>query len=140
MRAIVDTGPLVAFFDRSERYHRWTTGRIQALEPPLLLCEPVLTEAAYLLARFPGAHDALFELLRNGALLLAFRIEEHIGALHRLMRKYRDTPMSLADACIVRMAEIHEEHSVLTLDSDFAVYRKHGRVPITLLHPPPIPA
>ncbi|MSP02827.1 MAG: PIN domain-containing protein [Acetobacteraceae bacterium] len=135
MRAIVDTGPLVAFFDRSERHHLWTAARIAELDAPLLVCEPVLTEASYLLARFPTAQDAMFGLLQNGALKVAFRLEEHVGALHRLMRKYRDTPMSLADACVVRMAEIHENHSVLTLDSDFTVYRKHGRVPIALMHP-----
>jgi len=135
MRAIVDTGPLVAFFDRSEQYHAWVAERIEELNAPLLVCEPVLTEAIYLLARFPKAQDALFGLLRNGALAVAFRLDEHIGALHTLLRKYRDTPMSLADACVVRMAEIHEDHSVLTLDSDFTVYRKHGRVPITLMYP-----
>jgi predicted nucleic acid-binding protein len=137
MQAIVDTGPLVAFFDRSERYHRWVAERVEELDAPLLICEPVVTEAIYLLARFPQAQDALFNLLQNGALVVAFRLEEHIGALHRLLRKYRDIPMSLADACVVRMAEIHETHSVLTLDSDFMVYRKHGRVPITLMHPAP---
>ena len=135
MRAIVDTGPLVAFFDRSERHHLWTAERVEELDAPLLVCEPVLTEATYLLARFPLAQDALFGLLRNGALVVGFRMEEHIPALHRLLRKYRDTPMSLADACVVRMAEIHENHSVLTLDSDFTVYRKHGRVPIALMYP-----
>jgi predicted nucleic acid-binding protein len=135
MLAIVDTGPLVAFFDRSERHHQWAAERVEELDAPLLVCEPVLTEATYLLARFPRAQDALFGLLRNGALVVAFRLEEHIAALHRLLRKYRDTPMSLADACVVRMAEVHESHSVLTLDSDFTVYRKHGRVPITLLRP-----
>src|SRR5580693_7721548 len=119
MRAIADTGPLVAFFDRSERYHRWTTDRIDELDAPLLVCEPVLTETIYLLTRFPRAQDALFGLLQNGALLLTFRLEEHIGTLHRLLRKYRDIPMSLADACVVRMAEIHENHSVMTMDSDF---------------------
>jgi uncharacterized protein len=135
MRAIVDTGPLVAFFDRSERYHRWTADQIEQLEAPLLVCEPVLTETIYLLARFPRAQDALFDLLQNGALALAFRLQEHIGTLHGLLRKYRDTPMSLADACVVRMAEIHDDHSVLTLDSDFTVYRKHGRLPLSLVHP-----
>jgi len=59
----------------------------------------------------------------------------HVDALCRVLQKYRDTPMSLADACVVRMAEIHERHAVLTLDSDFSVYRKHGRVPLTLIHP-----
>jgi predicted nucleic acid-binding protein len=135
MPAIVDTGPLVAFFDRAERHHRWVAERVEELEAPLLVCEPVLAEAMYLLARFPRAQDALFELLQNGALKIAFRIEEHVGALRTLLQKYRDTPMSLADACIVCMAEIHERHAVLTLDSDFSVYRKHGRVPLTLIHP-----
>jgi predicted nucleic acid-binding protein len=135
MPAIVDTGPLVAFFDRAERHHRWVAERIEELEAPLLVCEPVLTEAIYLLARYTRAQDALFELLQNGALSVAFRIEEHVGALRKLLQKYRDTPMSLADACVVRMAEIHQRHAVLTLDSDFAIYRKNGRVPLTLIHP-----
>ncbi len=135
MKAIIDTGPLVAFFDRSERHHRWSADRIDELDAPLLVCEPVLTETAYLLARFPSAQDALFDLLRNGALSVAFRLDEHVAALHRLLRKYRDTPMSLADACIVRMAEIHDGNRVLTLDSDFTVYRKQGRFPIPLMHP-----
>jgi predicted nucleic acid-binding protein len=121
MQAIVDTGPLVAFFDRSERHHLWTAARIHELDAPLLVCEPVLAEAMYLLAGFPKAQDALFSLLRNGAIAVAFRMGEHIGVLHRLLQKYQDTPMSLADACIVRMAEIHEDQSELTLDSDFTV-------------------
>jgi predicted nucleic acid-binding protein len=135
MPAIADTGPLVAFFDRAERHHRWVTERVEELEAPLLVCEPVLTETAYLLARYARAQDALFDLLQNGALSVAFRIEEHIGEVRRLLQKYRDTPMSLADACVVRMAELHERHAVLTLDSDFLVIRKHGRIPLTLIHP-----
>lgn len=135
MPAIVDTGPLVAFFDRSERNHHWVAARIADLDAPLLVCEPVITEAMYLLARFPKAQDALFHLLQNGALDLTFRMNQHLEALHRLLSKYRDTPMSLADACVVRMAEIYDIDSVLPLDSDFMVYRKHGRDPIRLLHP-----
>jgi len=135
MPAIVDTGPLVAFFDRAERHHRWVIEHIERLEAPLLVCEPVLTEAVYLFGPYSKAQDALFELLHSGALKVAFRIEEHIDALRKLLQKYRDTPMSLADACIVQMAEIHERHAVLTLDSDFSVYRKHGRVPLTLIYP-----
>jgi predicted nucleic acid-binding protein len=135
MRAVVDTGPLVAFFDRAEQHHRWVAERIEELEPPLLICEPVLTEAMYLLARYSRAQDAVFELLQSGALVLAFQIDEHVGGLRKLLQKYRDSPMSLADACVVRMAEIHERHAVLTLDSDFLVYRKHGRIPLTLIHP-----
>jgi len=133
--AIVDTGPLVAFFDRSERNHRWVAARIDEIDAPLLVCEPVLAETMYLLARYPRAQDALLQLLENGALSIAFRLDDHVAALRKLLLKYRDTPMSLADACIVRMAEIHDRHAVLTLDSDFAVYRKHGRLPLALMHP-----
>jgi predicted nucleic acid-binding protein len=101
----------------------------------VLVCEPVIAETMYLLARYPKAQDALLDLLQNGALKMAFHLEEHIGAVQRLMRKYRDTPMSLADACIVRMAELHERHVVLTLDSDFSIYRKHDRLALALVHP-----
>jgi len=86
MQAIVDTGPLVAFFDRSERHHLWAAARVEELDAPLLVCEPVLTEAIYLLARFPKAQDALFSLLQNGALVVAFRLDEHIGVLRRLLQ------------------------------------------------------
>ena len=133
--AIVDTGPLVALLDRAEQHHRWVAECIKELEVPLLVCEPVLVEATYLLARLYKAQDALFGLLENGALRIALRIDDHVAALHALHRKYRDRPMSLADACIVRMAELHERHAVLTFDSDFFVYRKHGRDPLPLIHP-----
>jgi uncharacterized protein len=133
--AIVDTGPLVAFFDRAERHHRWVSARIEELDAPLLVCEPVLAETMYLLARHAKAQDAILDFVQSGALSIAFRIDEHIGALRKLLQKYRDTPISLADACIVRMAEIHDRHAVLTLDSDFLIYRKRGRAPLALIHP-----
>ena len=99
-RAILDTGPLVAFFDRAEQHHRWAVEQVEVLEAPLLVCEPVLAEAMHLLARFPRGQDALLGLLENGALRIGFRIEEHVSALRKLHQKYRDRPMSLADACI----------------------------------------
>jgi uncharacterized protein len=135
MFAIVDTGPLVAFFDRAEAHHRWIADRIEELEAPLLVCEPVLAEAMYLIGRYSRAHDKLLELLHNGALSVGLQIDQHVDALRKLLQKYRDTPMSLADACIVWMAEIYDQHAVLTLDSDFYVYRKHRRVPLTLIQP-----
>jgi predicted nucleic acid-binding protein len=135
MPAIVDTGPLVAFFDRAERHHAWAVERIEQIEAPLLVCEPVLAEAMFLLGQYARAVDALFELLQNGALHIGFHVDAHVAAVRTLVRKYRDTPMSLADACIVRMAEIYDGHDVFTLDSDFTIYRKHGRVPLKLIRP-----
>jgi predicted nucleic acid-binding protein len=134
--AILDTGPLVAFLSRSERHHGWVIERIDELSGPLLVCEPVLVEAAHLLGKRASLPpDLLPQILERGALRLSFHVDEHIPALRSLLQKYRDRPMSLADACIVRMAEIYERHAVLTLDSDFLVYRKHGRVPLDVIHP-----
>lgn len=134
--AIVDTGPLVAFLDRAERHHGWTVEQVRMLDAPLLVCEPVLAEAMFLLSKLPSAQDALFELMVNGALRVAFQVGEHVAPLRSLHRKYRDRPISLADACVVRMAELFERHHVFTLDSDFSVYRKNGREPLNLIFPP----
>ena len=133
--AIVDTGPLVAYVDRGERYHAWTVEQVRNLDVPLLVCEPVLAEAMYLLSGQHRAPEALFGLLATGALRIAFHVNEHVEALRALHRKYRDRPISLADACVVRMAEVFERHVVFTLDSDFTVYRKNGREPLELVFP-----
>jgi predicted nucleic acid-binding protein len=100
-----------------------------------LVCEPVVAEAMHLLANLPRAQDALLGLLENGALSIGLRIREHISAVRKLHKKYHDMPMSLADACVVRMSKLYEHHAVLTLDSHFTVYRKHGRIPLTLIYP-----
>lgn len=133
--AIADAGPLVALLDRRERHHGWAVEQVRNLAPPLLVCEPVLVEASFLLARLPVAQDALFDLIGKGALRIAFHLEEHFSEIQALRNKYRDRPISLADACLVRMAEIFDDHRVLTLDSDFTVYRKHGRQPLALIQP-----
>lgn len=133
--AIVDTGPLVAFLDKGQSHHAWVKQQIRSLREPLLTCESVLTESAYLLARIPGGCEGLFGLLRDGALKIEFSLSDHIENVKTLCLKYRDVPMSLADACLVCMAGLHERHSVFTLDSDFRVYRKNGRDAIPLIAP-----
>ena len=133
--AIVDTGPLVAFLDRSERHHAWTSEQVRTIDAPLLLCEPVLAETMFLLSDQPRAQDVLLGLIANGAMRISFQVNENLSALRALHRKYRDRPISLADACIVRMAELYERHLIFTLDSDFTVYRKNGREPLNLIIP-----
>lgn len=106
---------------------------------PLLVCEPVLAETFYLLSGLSRAQDTLLELITAGALRVAFAAQDHVPELRALLRKYRDTPMSLADACIVRMAELHNRHAILTLDSDFLIYRTRNRAPLSVIHPGPAP-
>lgn len=134
-RAIIDTGPLVAFLDRREAHHDWIAAQALTLALPWLLCEAVLAESWHLLRRLPVAQDALLEMVEHGLLKVDFALSDDIEAVRLLRQKYRDIPMSLADACLVRMAEKFDEHAICTLDSDFTVYRKHGRHPIPLITP-----
>jgi predicted nucleic acid-binding protein len=132
---IVDTGPLVAFLDRREAHHDWIAEQARTLALPWLLCEAVLAESWRLLSRLPVAQDALLEMVETGLLKVEFALSEEIGPVRLLRQKYRDIPMSLADACLVRMAEKFDDYALCTLDSDFTVYRKHGRQPIPLITP-----
>ena len=132
---IIDTGPLVAFLAEGAEHGKWVTEQLKRLRPPLLTCEAVLTEAAFLLKRGGAEADKLFVLLERGVVRLDFTLGNQEADVRELMRRYRDTPMSLADACLVRMAELHAGATVFTLDGDFRVYRKHGRQLIPVLMP-----
>ncbi len=66
---------------------------------------------------------------------IPFALNPEIEAVENLMQRYASVPMSLADACVVRMSEIHEDSSVLTLDSDFRIYRKHRNQNISVIMP-----
>lgn len=131
---LVDTGPLVAFMDRSEAHHAWSVERFREFPVPLYTCEPVLTESLFLLRQAPLAQDKLLELVGRRRLVIDFRLQVELDPVRRLMAKYRDAPMSLADACLVRMAEISGA-TICTLDSHFAIYRRHGRGTLAVIAP-----
>lgn len=133
--AIADAGPLVAYLDRRDGYHDWASDQIDRIKPPLLVCEPVLSEAMFLLSQHSRAREAVLTMVAKGAVKIAFSIDQNLDHVRRLVAKHRSQPMSLADACVVRMAELNDGHLVWTIDSDFGVYRKHGRTPLTLIHP-----
>lgn len=132
---LLDTGPLVSFLAAGLRHHSWVVEQWKRLHPPLLTCEPVLTEAAYLLKREGLEADGLFALLDRGAVRVALAVQEQHADLGALMHRYRNRPMSLADACLVRLSEIHAGGQVFTLDSNFRVYRRHGNKVIPVLMP-----
>ena len=137
---LMDTGPLVASLNRRDRYHRWAKARLGELEPPISTCEPVLAEACFLLRDSPGGAAAILALVDRGVLLVDFQVTPHARAIARLMAKYADVPMSLADACLVRMTELDGRRAVMTLDGAFLVYRRHGRQVIPLITPPELAA
>lgn len=132
---LLDTGPLVSFLAAGLRHHSWAVEQWKRLRPPLLTCEPVLTEAAFLLERERREADALFALLDRGVIRIALSVQEEQANLRALMHRYRNRPMSLADACLVRLSEIHMTGEVFTLDSDFRIYRRHGNRVVPVLMP-----
>lgn len=134
-RTLLDTGPLVAFLNRNDQWHAWAKGQMGALPPPLLTCEPVLTEACFLIQRNGGQPAEVLKKVQAGVLAVALDLQTEAAALEALMRRYEDTPMSLADACLVRLSELHTDCQVFTLDRDFRRYRRHGRQVIPLVTP-----
>lgn len=133
---LVDTGPLVAFLNRRDRYHRWVSDVLERVAPPVMTCEAVLSEACFLLQEASGGADAVLELVSRGIVKSTFRLDGELAAVRRLMTKYSNVPMSLADACLVRMTELERNSIVLTLDSDFRIYRRHRRQTVPAIMPP----
>jgi len=132
---LVDTGPLVAFFNKRDRFHDWTAVQWNQIAAPMLTCEAVVSETCFLLSGIKGGSDRVMQLVQRKILKISFHLEEHIDPVNKLLIKYQSVPMSLADACLVRMSELHSNSSVFTLDSDFNLYRKNGRQVIPSIMP-----
>lgn len=134
-RVVIDTGPIVALLNRRDRHHAWTRDVLDTVEPPVFTCEAVVSEACFLLGRLADGQDAVLELLANGVVKVDFRMLAEVDALQGLMRKFANVPMSLADACLVRMTELDAQSVVVTLDGDFRVYRRNRRQVIPTILP-----
>jgi predicted nucleic acid-binding protein len=134
-RAIVDAGPLVALLSARDHHHAWAKSVFTGVTPPAITCEAVLAEAWHLLRNTANGQIALLDLLAAGTLSVEFALPAELTAVRRLVARYRDRPMSLADACLVRLAELFDEARIFTVDKDFSVYRKHGRQAIPLVSP-----
>ncbi len=132
---LLDTGPLVAFLNGRDRYHEWSKGILAGVDAPLFSCEAVLSEACFLLRHARGGGEAVLKLVDRGLVRIPFRLEAENAPVRRLLTRYADVPISLADACLVRMSEQVPNAVVLTLDRDFKVYRKHGRHVIRTVMP-----
>ena len=123
--ALVDAGFLVALLSRRDGNHRWAAAQAPLFPPPWMTCEAVLSETSHLLGG-PGS-VSLASLLRRGALVCGYHFADDMNAVLKLLEKYADVPMSFADACLVRMTETLNDPMLLTTDTDFRIYRRHGR-------------
>ncbi|MEH2240490.1 type II toxin-antitoxin system VapC family toxin [Nostoc sp.] len=132
-KVLLDTGPLVAFINNRENSHDWAVNEWKKIEPPFLTCEVVINEACFLLRDFYGGQDTVMSLLDTGLIQIPFNLSDEIRTVRELLKRYENVPMSLADACLVRMSELISGSCLLTLDSDFRVYRKNKNEMIDLI-------
>jgi predicted nucleic acid-binding protein len=124
---LLDTGPLVALLSRNDANHDRARRMFAACAPPFRCCEAVVAEACFLMRKAHAAGPAdVVALGGRGVYGIAISVDEHWSAIEALLKKYSDRPISLADACLIRCAEIHREPRIVTFDSDFGVY-KWGR-------------
>jgi predicted nucleic acid-binding protein len=130
---LVDSGFLVALLNQRDTQHDWAVAQAARFPPIWTTCEAVLSETFYLLGT--AGTPALAELLQGQAVVCKFHVAHHLDDVLRLMKKYCNVPMSFADACLVRMSEVLPSPIVLTTDSDFHVYRRHGRQTIPCVTP-----
>jgi len=132
---ILDTGPLVAFLNRNDSYHLWSSSQWREIEAPFFTCESVISEACFLLRLFREGSRSILKMMERGVIEVPFRLDHQVLPISKLMGKYSDVPMSLADACLVRLSEIIPDSTILTIDTDFRVYRKNGKEKIPLILP-----
>jgi predicted nucleic acid-binding protein len=123
--ALVDAGFLVALLSRRDNNHRWAVAQAERFSPPWATCEAVLSEVSHLLGR--RGTRSLASLLRRGAVVCVYRFADDMDAVLRLLEKYADVPMSFADACLVRLTETQNNPVLLATDTDYRIYRRHGR-------------
>ncbi|MEL6778630.1 MAG: PIN domain-containing protein [Cyanobacteria bacterium J06597_16] len=134
-QVIADTGVIVALLDQREPMHTQVVQKLVDIAPPMLTCEAVISEAWFLLQRASRGQEGLLLLLRRGQLEVRFDLSIELLPVLDLLERYQSVPASLADAELVRMAELYPSSSVFTLDSDFQIYRKNRDVPIPLIAP-----
>ena len=135
MTLLLDTGPWVALLSRNDTHHRWAVDQFKLLPPPFLSCEAVVAETCFLLKRSGFDPSLALQFIDRGVVQLPFVLQEQIGAVSSLFKRYENVPASLADAALIRLAEINDSPLLLTTDRDFHIYRRHGRQTIPLLSP-----
>jgi uncharacterized protein len=133
MTGIADTGFLVAFLNRSDRHHEWADEIGMRMSEPFLTCEAVLAETVFQVE----STEIVLGLVQEGFLQVAFDLRRNLAEILELAHRYRDRAPDLADLCLIRMSELHENLPVLTVEEkDFRVYRRNGRDVIPIVCPP----
>lgn len=136
-RVLVDAGPIAALLDRRDAHHEWAKQQLGHVRHALVTCEAVISEAFFLLAPVHGGTSTLAGLLREQLVRVDpdFSFCDNCDQILDNIERYKNVPMSFADACLVRMTEIERDALVFTTDHDFLTYRRNRRERIPLICP-----
>lgn len=129
---IVDTAAIVGFLSEADQWHEKAFSLFKLLPKPFYTCEPVITESCFLLRDSINGEKQILDLIANNVLSVDFSLASEVESIASLMQKYKSVPMSLADACLVRMTEMLNA-SIFTFDADFDIYRINGRQRISVV-------
>jgi uncharacterized protein len=133
VRNLADAGLFIGLLDRGDPYHTWAAEIVNTIVPPFFTCEAVCGEVAAVL----GTADPILLMIERGDVVIDFDLQAETSAVRKLVRKYADRPMDLADACLVRMTELFPDSRIFTVDrKDFRIYRREGRRPVPCVFPP----
>lgn len=135
INAILDTGPLVGALDRDDQWHAWAADEFATIRQPALTCEAVISEACFLLRSVPDARQKVFALIEHGILRVVPVLPDESPAVRTLLARYGER-MDYADACLIRLSELHRRHTIVTTDAeDFRIYRRFGKQALPLRMP-----
>jgi predicted nucleic acid-binding protein len=132
---LTDSGPLVALLNRLDEHHRWAREQFAHVSCPILTCEGAVAEVSYLLQADGLPPWGILELIERKIVAVQFNLESNLDRVLSLMKKYSDTPMDFVDACLVVMTEEKQDCRLITIDSDFRIYRRFERQTIPLIAP-----
>jgi predicted nucleic acid-binding protein len=135
MKVLLDTGPWVALLSRNDTHHKWAVHQFRLLPPPMLSCEAVVAETCFLLKRFGFDPSLALQFIERGVVQVPFVLQEQICSVSSLFKRYENVPAPLADAALIRLAEINDSPLLLATDSDFHICRRNGRQAIPFVSP-----
>ena len=135
IEAILDTGTLVGWLDEDDQWHAFAADQYPQIRSPALTCDAVIAEACFQLKDVPDGRDRLLEMVQAGALRVLPVLPDESAAVRMLLSRYGER-MDYADACLVRLSELHRNHAIVTTDAqDFHIYRRFRREPLPLRTP-----
>ncbi len=131
----LDTGPLVAFFSKRDKYHHWAQDQIRDLDSKLVTCEAVITETLFITNNSPKVIAAIQGMMNDGLLTVEPVLQKSFDEIFRIMTKYEDLPASFADVSLIHLYDQQKESKIFTIDSDFLIYRDTKGKPLNLISP-----